>query len=281
MTRPGMQGLAMVPLQALRFHPRNIRTNLGDLDELAASIRHQGVLVPLMAQRVPGIGLQLLHGHRRWAAADMAGLRRVPVVITEQHLGDDEVILLMLAEDQKRSVDLDDRRRAVETLRAEFDYDSDTICERLGIPPGMIGPWLAGKLGTEAQRTPRATPPAPRHTPRPRRASSRPRAPRIRPVALHGLITSWADRAPAELLDELRHLLGGWEPAGPIDRWPEPTTPLVVEPPIIEPADDPELPDGHPVAWDDLEPHQRDAGGYWLDKRWIAVLPPLDGVAHG
>ena len=56
------------------------RASLGDLRELAESIAHEGVLVPLMAER-RGSMLQLLHGHRRWAAARMAGLATVPVVV--------------------------------------------------------------------------------------------------------------------------------------------------------------------------------------------------------
>lgn len=39
MSRANPQGLARVPLQALRFHPRNIRSSLGDLTDLAESIR--------------------------------------------------------------------------------------------------------------------------------------------------------------------------------------------------------------------------------------------------
>ncbi len=91
-----------VPLQHLRFHPRNIRTNLGDLTALAESIRHEGVLVPLMAEKRRTGGLQLLHGHRRWAAADMVKLLRVPCTIVPEHT-DDQAILLMLAENTGRA----------------------------------------------------------------------------------------------------------------------------------------------------------------------------------
>lgn len=113
-------GLARVPLEALRFHPRNIRKSLGDLRELAESIRREGVLVPLMAQRTPGGGLQLLHGHRRWAACDMIGRKTAPVVIIERVLSDDQAILLMLAEDKKEAVDaVSDAMEAV----ADRDWD--------------------------------------------------------------------------------------------------------------------------------------------------------------
>lgn len=202
------QGLARVPLQALRFHTRNVRTNLGDLDELAASIRAEGVLVPLMAQRTAGGGLQLLHGHRRWAAADLAGLRSVPVVIVEHALRDDEAILLMLAEDKKQAVDLADRRRAIRTLRSEFDYDTATLTERLGLPADGLDTWLAG------------TSPARAAVPRAARPYRKP-APRVKPTQLHAVLTAWHGRAPEGLLNELRDLLGGWTPA-PADVAPLP-----------------------------------------------------------
>lgn len=164
-TRRELAGIAMVPLQALRFHPRNIRGNLGDLAELAASIRHEGVLVPLMAERRPGGGLRLLHGHRRWAAADQAGLTRVPVQIVAAHT-DDEAILLMLAEDKKQAVDLSDRAKAIRVLHDEFHYSWPAIAERLGITTDELAAWR--KDTNPARRTQAPAPPRrPAATPAP------------------------------------------------------------------------------------------------------------------
>jgi len=211
--RATIQGLVRVPLQALRFHPRNIRSNLGDLDELSASIRAEGVLVPLMAQRTSAGGLQLLHGHRRWAAADLAGLRTVPVVIIEQSLTDDEAILLMLAEDKKESVSLEDRRRAVAALRDEFGYDAAAIAERLGfVDAAALRDWTAGK-GLGAAQAPRRQVRAVRRTGAPRKP--RKHVPRIKPSQLHSVIAEWQDRAAPELLDQLCALLQGWSPSSP------------------------------------------------------------------
>lgn len=214
MSRAQIQGLARVPLQALRFHPRNIRTNLGDLDELTASIRAEGVLVPLMAHRTPGGGLQLLHGHRRWAAADLAGLRTVPVVILEQHLTDGEAILLMLAEDKKEAVDAADRRRAVKALRDEFDFDDESIAERLGLADtDALNAWLAGKGGAFRAPSPRRAA-ASIGKPATRTRAKRPVVPRVKPTVLYELVAEWDGKAPAELLEQLRVLLAGWQPTG-------------------------------------------------------------------
>lgn len=210
------QGLARIPLQALRFHPRNIRTSLGDLTELSESIRHEGVLVPLMAQRTPGGGLQLLHGHRRWAAADIAGLRTVPVVIIERTLSDDEAMLLMLAEDKKQPVDLADRARAVQQLHDEFGYDYETIAERLGIVPDELAAWRAGRATSGSSSgvvAPRTLSSAPARTARkPRRRAVRKAAPRVSAKQVHAIVAEWESRAPADLLAQLRALLGEWAP---------------------------------------------------------------------
>lgn len=71
---------ALVPLDRIEAHPTNIRRNLGDLRALAASIAHDGVLVPILLEQ-RGTKLQLRDGHRRVAAARIANLGRIPAII--------------------------------------------------------------------------------------------------------------------------------------------------------------------------------------------------------
>lgn len=110
--------VASVPVERLRAHPRNVRTDLGDLRELADSIRHEGVLVPLMAEQ-RGAVLRLLHGHRRWAAAKLAGLARVPVIIVPEHT-DDQALALMLAENTGVDMTTEDRRGMVDGQNPQY-----------------------------------------------------------------------------------------------------------------------------------------------------------------
>lgn len=72
--------VALVPLDRLKGHPRNLRGDLGGLDDLTRSIVADGVLVPLMAEWRGGV-LWILHGRRRAAAARRAGLVKVPWVV--------------------------------------------------------------------------------------------------------------------------------------------------------------------------------------------------------
>jgi ParB family transcriptional regulator, chromosome partitioning protein len=72
-----------VHISRLREHPHNIREDLGDLDELAASIQAQGILQPLVVQPHPTQArvYEVIAGHRRLAAARIAGLEEIPVVV--------------------------------------------------------------------------------------------------------------------------------------------------------------------------------------------------------
>lgn len=75
-----------VPLAQIHPDPNNVRGPVGDVDELAASIKAQGVLEPIgLAERtvkVAGKATYLvIYGHRRLAAAHAAGLRTIPALV--------------------------------------------------------------------------------------------------------------------------------------------------------------------------------------------------------
>lgn len=72
--------LLTLPTGFIRTNPNNPRKQLGDLTDLAASITSQGILQPLVVRRAGRGQYLLLAGHRRLAAAKLAGLRHVPVV---------------------------------------------------------------------------------------------------------------------------------------------------------------------------------------------------------
>lgn len=84
-------------------HPENARRDVGDVTELAASIRARGLLSPLIVcahPRRPG-GYQLLAGHRRLAACKKLGIDQVPVKIVpvpEEHT------VTMLVENCQRNI---------------------------------------------------------------------------------------------------------------------------------------------------------------------------------
>ena len=82
-----MNNITMIPVGLLEHHPQNPRLDLGDLTELAESIRNQGVLQNLTVvpeAHFPGDDHYLVViGNRRMEAAKMAGLAEVPCVISD------------------------------------------------------------------------------------------------------------------------------------------------------------------------------------------------------
>src|SRR5262245_8363810 len=80
----------------------NIRENLTNLDELAHAIRSVGILSPLLVEDHPDDGLVLIAGHRRLAAARLAGCKAVPVRIIPGPIDPIERLSIMLVENIQR-----------------------------------------------------------------------------------------------------------------------------------------------------------------------------------
>lgn len=186
-----------VRVEDLRANPCNIRTDLGDLRELTESIRYEGVLVPLMAEE-RGSYLQILHGHRRWAAAQLAGVTRVPVIVVGRHTAA-EAMLVMLAEDKKEPIDRADRRRAILALREKHHMSWQDIADRLGVTCGTALNWAGQK---------RDNAPTGQHR------NDRPRPPRVTASDVHNLLARFDDGelVPTDIVEALREWLGDWTP---------------------------------------------------------------------
>lgn len=87
----------------LQPHPKNIRTDLGDLDELAASIKVQGVLNPLTVVPATAKGkYRIVAGHRRHAAAKLAGVRPIPCLVRTDLENEADQLAAMITENGPR-----------------------------------------------------------------------------------------------------------------------------------------------------------------------------------
>lgn len=80
----------------------NVRLDVGDVSELAESIRRQGVLQPLICCPGRGDTLELLIGQRRFAAAQKVGLKVVPVLMRPRPQSEIERVLMQVAENFER-----------------------------------------------------------------------------------------------------------------------------------------------------------------------------------
>ncbi|MEW6250598.1 MAG: ParB/RepB/Spo0J family partition protein [Planctomycetota bacterium] len=91
-----------IDVESIRPNPRQPRTSFQDasLQELAASIRNNGILQPVLARAAQDGKYELVAGERRWRAAKLAGLKTVPAIVRE--LSDAESFELALVENLQR-----------------------------------------------------------------------------------------------------------------------------------------------------------------------------------
>ena len=103
------------------------------LDELAQSIKANGVIQPIVVRKVDG-GYRIIAGERRWRAAQRAGLTRVPVVVKEVNAGNDAQLLEMALIENIQREDLNpiDQAAAYEKLSSDFRMTQEEIAAAVG-----------------------------------------------------------------------------------------------------------------------------------------------------
>lgn len=111
------------------YQPRT-RFAQSALDELAQSIRHTGIIQPLVVRR-RGSRFQLLAGERRWRAAQLVSMHRVPVVI--QDVPDEKAMEITLVENlQREDLNPIEQAQAFDRLIQEFHLTQEEAAERTG-----------------------------------------------------------------------------------------------------------------------------------------------------
>ncbi|MEM9290432.1 MAG: ParB/RepB/Spo0J family partition protein [Acidobacteriota bacterium] len=114
-----------------RFQPRT-RFVETDLEELSASIREQGVVQPIVVAPKQEGGFSIIAGERRWRASQLAGLKRVPVVVREVS-GDQELLELALVENvQRTDLNAVEEAEAYKMLQESFGLSQEKIAHRVG-----------------------------------------------------------------------------------------------------------------------------------------------------
>jgi len=131
--------LPTIPIDSIHPHPSNARHDLGDLTELAASIRAVGLLQPLVVTQTRA-GWRVIDGHRRLAAARLAGAKSLPCIATKP--GDtDRDTALMLAAAMHKQLEPIERARAFTRLRAT-GLSVTEIAHRTGYAPSTVSAGL-------------------------------------------------------------------------------------------------------------------------------------------
>jgi ParB family transcriptional regulator, chromosome partitioning protein len=122
--------LAVGDLQPGKYQPRT-RMDPGSLEDLAASIKAQGLIQPISVRPVSGGRYEIIAGERRWRASQIAGLTEVPVLIRE--IPDDAALAMSLIENIQRE-DLNPLEEAagLQRLIDEFGMTHQQAADAVG-----------------------------------------------------------------------------------------------------------------------------------------------------
>lgn len=122
----------MLPLGSITPDPRQPRSNMGDLDELAASIRDKGVLEPILVRpEGPTGGYRIISGERRFRAAMDAGLVEIPAIIMQ--VSEDEALEIALVENlQRKDLTPFEEAEGYHALGERYGYTHEQIAEAVG-----------------------------------------------------------------------------------------------------------------------------------------------------
>ncbi|HRE12763.1 MAG TPA: ParB/RepB/Spo0J family partition protein, partial [Usitatibacteraceae bacterium] len=125
--------LAQLPVRRLRpgrYQPRT-RMDQASLAELADSIRARGVLQPVVVRPVAGGDYEILAGERRWRAAQLAGLERVPALVRE--VPDDAALGIGLIENiQREDLNAIEEAAGLKRLIDEFRLTHEETAKAVG-----------------------------------------------------------------------------------------------------------------------------------------------------
>lgn len=122
--------LLVTRMQPGRYQPRT-RMDADSLNELAASIKAQGIMQPILVRPIDNEKYEIIAGERRWRAAQLAGMSEVPVLIRE--IPDEATLAMSLIENIQRE-DLNPLEEAagIQRLIDEFGMSHQQAADAVG-----------------------------------------------------------------------------------------------------------------------------------------------------
>ncbi|MDH3380598.1 MAG: ParB/RepB/Spo0J family partition protein [Gammaproteobacteria bacterium] len=127
------ESLRQVPIDLLhrgRYQPRTYMAK-DSLEELANSIRAQGVVQPIVVRESANGGYEIIAGERRWRAAQMAGLQEVPAVV--RNVPDESAVAVALIENiQREDLNPVEEATGLHRLLDEFGLTHQQVADSIG-----------------------------------------------------------------------------------------------------------------------------------------------------
>jgi ParB family transcriptional regulator, chromosome partitioning protein len=142
MTATPLAGFVAIPIADVHPSPNNPREHLHDIAELAASIAADGLVQPIIVQKLlGGNGYQIIAGHRRLEACARLGWAKVPCIIRRDLLPDEELVAILVENGQRSGLDPIEEARALKRL-----VDSGRSAADVGKRIGRPGSYVSGRL---------------------------------------------------------------------------------------------------------------------------------------
>ena len=127
LTGDGLRHIAVELIQRGTYQPR-VHFEPEALQELAESIKAQGVIQPIVVRPISAGKFELIAGERRWRASQLAGLHEIPAVVKE--LNDQSAAAISLIENiQRENLNPLEESRALQRLIDEFDMTHQQVAE--------------------------------------------------------------------------------------------------------------------------------------------------------
>ncbi|WP_439886901.1 ParB/RepB/Spo0J family partition protein [Pseudomonas sp. MBLB4123] len=128
--RQELQHLPLELIQRGKYQPRRDMDPTA-LEELAQSIKAQGVMQPIVVRPIDGGRYEIVAGERRWRACHQAGLERIPAMVRE--LPDEAAIAMALIENiQREDLNPIEEAVALQRLQQEFQLTQQQVAEAVG-----------------------------------------------------------------------------------------------------------------------------------------------------
>ncbi len=128
-----VEKLQTVPIEFVhggRFQPRKTMDS-GRLQELADSIRSQGIVQPVLVREIESGKYEIIAGERRWRAAQLAGMHEIPII--KKDIDDRSAVALALIENiQREDLNPLEEAGALQRLADEFEMTHQQVADIVG-----------------------------------------------------------------------------------------------------------------------------------------------------
>ncbi|MBB1518569.1 ParB/RepB/Spo0J family partition protein [Aquipseudomonas guryensis] len=125
-----LQHLPLDLVQRGKYQPRR-DMDPGALEELANSIKAQGVMQPIVVRPIGGGRFEIIAGERRWRASQQAGLEKIPAMVRE--VTDEAAIAMALIENiQREDLNPIEEAVALQRLQQEFELTQQQVADAVG-----------------------------------------------------------------------------------------------------------------------------------------------------